>query len=79
MASRLLVFVTENMSPANAPLPGAGGHGGSPQNDRGIMRDFTPRSFDPKKLELTLEFALHGEGAATAWPAQFAPGTAAIH
>jgi NADPH-dependent ferric siderophore reductase len=43
-------------------------------DDRGIMRDFTPRSFDPAKLELTLEFALHGEGAATAWAAQVAPG-----
>jgi NADPH-dependent ferric siderophore reductase len=44
------------------------------QDDPGIMRDFTPRSFDPGKLELTLEFALHGEGAATAWAAQAAPG-----
>jgi NADPH-dependent ferric siderophore reductase len=50
------------------------GHDASAQDDRGIMRDFTPRAFDPKKLELTLEFALHGEGAATAWAAQVAPG-----
>jgi NADPH-dependent ferric siderophore reductase len=43
-------------------------------DDRGIMRDFTPRSFDPAKLELVLEFALHGEGAATEWAEQVAPG-----
>jgi NADPH-dependent ferric siderophore reductase len=44
------------------------------QSDRGNMRDFTPRYFDPGKLELTLEFALHGEGAATEWAEQAAPG-----
>lgn len=43
-------------------------------DDRGIMRDFTPRSFDPERLELILEFALHGEGAATEWAEQAAPG-----
>ena len=70
----LKIFLTENTLIANAPPASAGGHEASAQNDQAIMRDFTPRSFDPGKLELTLEFALHGEGAATAWAAQAAPG-----
>jgi len=30
-------------------------------------RDYTPRSYDTEKQELTLEFALHEAGPATAW------------
>jgi len=30
-------------------------------------RDFTPRSFDLQRRELTLEFALHAQGAACQW------------
>lgn len=37
-------------------------------------RDYTPRSFDTKRLELTLEFALHGSGAASDWARQAAVG-----
>jgi NADPH-dependent ferric siderophore reductase len=44
------------------------------QGDRANMRDFTPRYFDPDKLELTLEFALHDDGPATEWAEQAAPG-----
>lgn len=33
------------------------------------MRDYTPRSFDPSKQELTIEFALHATGPATRWAA----------
>lgn len=33
----------------------------------GTRRDYTPRRFDPERRELTLEFALHGEGAASDW------------
>ncbi len=32
-----------------------------------VARDFTPRRFDPQRLELDLEFALHGQGPADAW------------
>lgn len=39
-----------------------------------VRRDYTPRHHDPVARELTLEFALHGEGRAAAWAAQAAPG-----
>ncbi|SPB18185.1 iron transport/utilization-like protein [Caballeronia novacaledonica] len=32
-----------------------------------VMRDYTPRSFDRKKRELSIEFSLHGDGFASAW------------
>ena len=37
-------------------------------------RDYTPRSYDNAADELQIEFALHGEGAASDWAAQAAPG-----
>ncbi|MET3130088.1 NADPH-dependent ferric siderophore reductase [Oxalobacteraceae bacterium GrIS 1.11] len=37
-------------------------------------RDYTPRRYDAAAGELTLEFALHGDGPAAAWAAQAAPG-----
>ena len=40
----------------------------------GEMRDYTPRRYDAAAGELTIEFALHGEGPAAAWAAQAAPG-----
>lgn len=46
---------------------------GSP-SDGANMRDFTPRYFDPQRLELTLEFALHDAGPATEWAERAAPG-----
>ncbi len=39
-----------------------------------VMRDYTPRRFDAAKRELTLEFALHGEGPAADWARQAKPG-----
>lgn len=39
-----------------------------------VMRDYTPRHYDPAAQELTLEFALHGDGPAAQWAAQAAPG-----
>lgn len=32
-----------------------------------IRRDYTPRQFNPARRELTIEFALHGHGRASAW------------
>jgi len=43
-----------------------------------VRRDYTPRHFDRRKGELTIEFALHGDGAACAWAAQAQPGMAAV-
>lgn len=37
-------------------------------------RDYTPRAFDPERRELTLEFALHGAGAASDWARQASVG-----
>lgn len=39
-----------------------------------VMRDYTPRRFDAAKRELTLEFALHGEGPAADWARHAKPG-----
>lgn len=41
------------------------------------MRDYTPRRYDPVAGELTIEFALHGDGPAANWAAQAAPGQGA--
>ncbi len=32
-----------------------------------LMRDYTPRSFDPAALTLAIDFAVHAAGPATAW------------
>lgn len=42
--------------------------------DEAERRDYTPRRFDRDRLELTLEFALHGSGAASDWARQAAAG-----
>jgi NADPH-dependent ferric siderophore reductase len=39
-----------------------------------VRRDYTPRHFDRSKHELTIEFALHGEGKASAWARQARAG-----
>lgn len=40
-----------------------------------VGRDYTPRSFDVTKRELTVEFLLHGEGPASEWARSAVPGT----
>jgi NADPH-dependent ferric siderophore reductase len=42
-----------------------------------VRRDYTPRQFAPGRRELTLEFALHGEGAAVNWARSATLGQAA--
>lgn len=39
-----------------------------------VMRDYTPRAFRPDLGELTIDFALHEAGPATAWAIRAAPG-----
>jgi NADPH-dependent ferric siderophore reductase len=34
-----------------------------------VMRDFTPRAFEPERRVLTIDFALHAAGPATTWAA----------
>lgn len=50
------------------------------EDDNGelVRRDYTPRAFDRDKRELTLEFALHGEGQAGAWARTAKPGQRAV-
>ena len=42
-----------------------------------VRRDYTPRRYDAQSRRLTIEFALHGEGAASDWARQAAPGQSA--
>lgn len=51
-------------------VPGAGGEW--------VLRDFTPRAFDPARGELVIEFALHAHGPASDWARQARPGQAAM-
>ncbi len=39
-----------------------------------VMRDYTPRRFDREARELTIEFALHGDGPVADWAAQAGAG-----
>lgn len=44
-----------------------------PEGER-VMRDYTPTRYDAARRELTLEFALHAQGAASDWARQAQPG-----
>lgn len=39
-----------------------------------VMRDYTPRHYDAARRELTIEFALHGDGPAAHWAGAAAVG-----
>lgn len=41
---------------------------------RQVMRDYTPRAFDAGRNSLTIDFALHDAGPATAWAMSAKPG-----
>ncbi|MBC3208135.1 siderophore-interacting protein [Pseudomonas sp. SWRI111] len=38
------------------------------------MRDYTPRRYDLEKMELDIDFVLHGDGPASTWAEQAQPG-----
>ncbi len=45
-----------------------------PDGRRATIRTFTPRRFDPDRLELDLDIVLHGSGAASTWAEGARPG-----
>ena len=54
------------------------GNGANPvqyaEGARPVARNYTPRRHDPLKGELEIDFVLHGDGPASTWAAQAAPG-----
>ncbi len=55
-------------------LPGGGEVGIASGESAAEVRDYTPRWFDPGRHELVIEFVIHGDGPASSWAAQAAPG-----
>jgi len=54
---------------------------GAPDADpdsRPLSRTYTPRHFDAQRLELTVDFVLHGTGPAASWAAQAEVGQSMI-
>ena len=45
-----------------------------PDQARPLMRDYTPRHYDPVQGQLSIDFALHEAGPATTWAAQAKAG-----
>jgi NADPH-dependent ferric siderophore reductase len=58
--------------PVAAELPLGEGFGGP--SPRPPSRTYTPRSFDPARRELAIEFLLHGDGLCSKWAASAQPG-----
>lgn len=50
------------------------GRGVPPAGGVLVRRDFTPRSYDPERGHLAIDFLLHGHGPASTWAASAAPG-----
>jgi NADPH-dependent ferric siderophore reductase len=47
---------------------------GKDNGPKPAMRDYTPRRYDLDTLELDIDFVLHGDGPASTWAEQAAPG-----
>ena len=56
------------------PTLGPNGPEYPPGREPSPMRDYTPRRHDVARNELTIDFVLHGDGPASNWAAQAAPG-----
>jgi NADPH-dependent ferric siderophore reductase len=56
-------------------LPSVGANGPAAVDDvKPIMRDYTPRRYEPDTNKLLLDFVIHDAGPATTWAASAAPG-----
>jgi len=66
-----LIFATtpEEQAALENFVPGSPSDGPKP-----VMRDYTPRRYDPASGELDIDFVLHGEGPAATWAEQAEPG-----
>jgi len=66
-----LIFATtpEEQAALENFTPGSPNDGPKP-----VMRDYTPRRYDPVSGELDIDFVLHGEGPAASWAEQVEPG-----
>ena len=60
--------------PLVLPVAGPDGPALPPGAERPVMRDYTPRAFDPDARTLDIEFLLDSEGSATEWAASAKPG-----
>jgi len=69
-----LIFPVKGQSRPTLPSPGPGGMIFPAGEPRPELRDYTPRRFDPKACELTIEFVLHGDGPASSWAEHARPG-----
>ena len=50
--------------------------GGGDSEAKPMMRDYTPRRYDPAQGELLIDFVIHDAGPATTWAANAKPGDA---
>ena len=66
-----LMFPQNAAEQAALESPGFTLKGDGPQP---AMRDYTPRRYDLATGELDIDFVLHGDGPASTWAAQAAPG-----
>ncbi|MFT3801290.1 MAG: siderophore-interacting protein [Burkholderiaceae bacterium] len=65
-----LMFPAPGATEVVPPTIGPDGVRFDPSQPRPLMRDYTPRRFDPQALELDIEFVLHGVGPASTWAEQ---------
>ena len=69
-----LVFPAAGEAAPTLPVWGESGPQWPEDRPRPVLRDYTPRRFDPDRRQLEVEFVLHGDGPASTWARQAAPG-----
>ncbi|AJG23204.1 siderophore-interacting protein [Cupriavidus basilensis] len=67
-------FPAPGQSKPVLPEPGPNGPVFAEGQPKPAARDYTPRRYDAAAGELDIEFVLHGDGPASTWAAQAAPG-----